>query len=161
MLTGWVAINALVGRAVPGKSAFASTLLIVAESGGGQAFASALLLAAGVCAMMSTVDSALLAFSTMWVRDLFKPYLWRRAPPLAQLVFGKVMALAALCTGVTLAMRTIKTGTPDLSALFSLQVRASWSRVFVCACGCVVHARFGAACGPLQHAGPQMRARRP
>jgi hypothetical protein len=61
---GWVAIGAFQGKR-PGASAFSGTLLRVAENGGGQAFASALLLASGVCAMMSTADSAMLAFSTM------------------------------------------------------------------------------------------------
>lgn len=72
MITGWVAVSALYGVVKPGSSAFADMLRLVAAEGTGQSLASALLLASGICAMMSTADSALLAFSTMWVRDLFK-----------------------------------------------------------------------------------------
>ncbi len=65
MITGWVAINALIGKIKTGQSAFGVTLQVVASNGTGQAIASALLLASAICAMMSTADSALLAFSTM------------------------------------------------------------------------------------------------
>lgn len=88
--SGWVAIYALTGpnALARGESAFGKILKVVAEYGGGQAFASALLLASGICAMMSTADSALLAFSTMWVKDMFKPYIWRKASDMQQLLFG-------------------------------------------------------------------------
>ncbi len=55
------------------------------------------------------------------MRDLLKPYVWRKAPEWGQLAFGKVMALIGLSIGVLLALLTIKTGSPNLSALFSLQ----------------------------------------
>lgn len=122
MVTGWVAIAALSGGAVAkGESAFSKMLLLVSGHGPGQALLAALLLAAAVCAMMSTADSALLAFSLMWVQDLYKPYLRPRASPREQLLFARVMAVAALAVGVGLGLKTIQTGTPNLSALFSLQ----------------------------------------
>ncbi|KAJ9520945.1 hypothetical protein QJQ45_014137, partial [Haematococcus lacustris] len=121
MIIGWVAISALRGRIKPGVSVFGSSLLLVAEQGTGQALASALLLASALCAMMSTADSALLAFSTMWVRDLVRPYLWRQVSEPKQLLVAKAMAMVGLAIGVGLSIRVLQTGTPDLSSLFSLQ----------------------------------------
>jgi hypothetical protein len=40
--------------------------------------------------MMSTADSAMLAFSTMWVRDVYTKYVRRNAGHLEQIVFGYV-----------------------------------------------------------------------
>lgn len=121
MITGWVAISALVGVIKPGQSAFGASLLLVAERGTGQAVASALLLASAICAMMSTADSALLAFSAMWVRDLYVKYIRKKAGAFEQLLFGKIVAVCGLVIGVTLALYTIEKGKPDLSSLFSLQ----------------------------------------
>lgn len=123
MVMGWTAVSAL-RHTYKGGSPFGHMLVLVAEKGGGQAFAAALLLASAICAMMSTADSAMLAFSTMWVRDLFKPYLFRRSTEFQQLMFGKLMAFVGLSIGVGLAIKTLQSvpPKPDLSALFSLQV---------------------------------------
>lgn len=94
---------------------------MVAERGGGQAFASALLLASAICAMMSTADSALLACSSMWVRDIYTKYFRRNASQAEQIMFGKFIAFAALSIGVALGIITVERGKPDLSSLFSLQ----------------------------------------
>lgn len=120
MVTGWVAIDTL--RSLPrGASAFGELLKVVAERGGGQAFASALLLASAICAMMSTADSALLACSSMWVRDIYTKYFRRNASQAEQILFGKFIAFAALSIGVALGIITVERGKPDLSSLFSLQ----------------------------------------
>ena len=71
--------------------------------------------------MMSTADSALLAFSSMWVRDFFKPYIRPNATEQQQLWFGRIMAVLGLAIGVTLGLLTIEKGVPNLTGLFSLQ----------------------------------------
>ncbi|KAI8471640.1 MAG: SSS family transporter: sodium ion/pantothenate [Monoraphidium minutum] len=121
MITGWVGIAALAGTVAKGESAFSKMLMLVAGKGTGQAFLAALLLAAAICAMMSTADSALLAFSVMWTVDLYKPYVRPNASSRELLFFGRVMSVIGLAIGVTLGLLTIQTGTPNLSALFSLQ----------------------------------------
>ncbi|GFR47522.1 hypothetical protein Agub_g9240 [Astrephomene gubernaculifera] len=120
MVTGWVAIAAIPSLA-KGQSAFGKLLQMVADRGGGQAFAAAMLLASAICAMMSTADSALLAFSQMWVRDIYTKYLRPRASQTEQLVFAKILSVVALVIGVTLGNYSIERGKPDLSGLFSLQ----------------------------------------
>ncbi|PNH09288.1 Sodium/pantothenate symporter [Tetrabaena socialis] len=119
-ITGWVAIAAI-PKLLPGQSAFGKLLQLVATRGSGQAFAAAMLLASAVCAMMSTADSALLAVSGMWVRDIYTKYLRPRASQLEQIIFGKVVAVIALAIGVTLGNYSIVHGKPDLSGLFALQ----------------------------------------
>jgi len=52
--------------------------------------------------MMSTADSALLSFSSMWVKDLFVPYLRPRATERQQLWFGRMMSVIGLAIGVAL-----------------------------------------------------------
>ncbi|KAF8067290.1 cyclin-C1-1 [Scenedesmus sp. PABB004] len=121
MITGWVAISALAGPLPKGTSVFSAVLLKVAAHGTGQSVLSALLLASAISAMMSTADSALLAFSSMWVRDLFKPYLCRRATEAQQIWFGRLMSVVGLCIGVLLGLLTIERGVPNLTGLFSLQ----------------------------------------
>lgn len=121
MITGWVAISALSGQVAKGESAFSKMLVLVSQHGTGQALLAALMIAAAVCAMMSTADSALLSFSVMWTVDLYKPYLRRTASQRELIWFGRIMSTAGLAIGVTLGLFTIQTGTPNLSALFSLQ----------------------------------------
>lgn len=121
MVTGWVAISALAGAVAKGESAFSKMLVLVSNHGTGQAFLAALLLAAAICAMMSTADSALLSFSVMWTVDVYKCYIRPNASPRELLFFGRVMSTIGLAIGVTLGLLTIQTGTPNLSALFSLQ----------------------------------------
>lgn len=52
--------------------------------------------------MMSTADSALLSFSSMWVKDLFVPYLRPRATERQQMWFGRMMSVIGLAIGVAL-----------------------------------------------------------
>lgn len=73
-----------------GASPFGAMLRTVATYGGGPSFAAALLLASAVCAMMSTADSALLAFSAMWVRDIYVRYIRPKASQMEQIIFGWV-----------------------------------------------------------------------
>eukprot|EP00200_Dunaliella_tertiolecta_P004766 CAMPEP_0202354932 /NCGR_PEP_ID=MMETSP1126-20121109/10037_1 /ASSEMBLY_ACC=CAM_ASM_000457 /TAXON_ID=3047 /ORGANISM="Dunaliella tertiolecta, Strain CCMP1320" /LENGTH=665 /DNA_ID=CAMNT_0048947463 /DNA_START=36 /DNA_END=2033 /DNA_ORIENTATION=- len=121
MVIGWTAIAAFSDLELPTPSPFGSLLRLIAKNGPGQSFASALLLASGVCAMMSTADSSLLAFSTMWVQDFLRPYVWPSASEVAQMLFAKFMGFIALCIGIALAILSIRDGKPDLTGLFSLQ----------------------------------------
>ncbi|GIL51166.1 hypothetical protein Vafri_7234 [Volvox africanus] len=120
MITGWVA-SAAIPKLAKSESAFGKLLQVVADRGTGQAFAAALLLASAICAMMSTADSALLAFSQMWVRDIYTKYLRPNAGQIEQLVFAKVMAIIGLVIGVTLGNYSVERGKPTLSGLFALQ----------------------------------------
>ncbi|EFJ49747.1 hypothetical protein VOLCADRAFT_104191 [Volvox carteri f. nagariensis] len=120
MITGWVASAAIPSLAV-GQSAFGKLLQVVARRGSGQAFAAAMLLASAICAMMSTADSALLAFSQMWVRDIYTRYLRPHAGQIEQLIFAKVVAIIGLAIGVTLGNYSAERNKPDLSGLFALQ----------------------------------------
>jgi Na+/proline symporter len=52
--------------------------------------------------MMSTADSALLAFSSMWVKDLFVPYIRPQATQQQQIWFGRAMSVLGLGIGVSL-----------------------------------------------------------
>lgn len=52
--------------------------------------------------MMSTADSALLAFSSMWVKDLFVPYIRPQATQQQQIWFGRAMSVVGLSIGVAL-----------------------------------------------------------
>jgi hypothetical protein len=52
--------------------------------------------------MMSTADSALLAFSSMWVKDLFVPYIRPQASQKQQIWFGRAMSVVGLSIGVAL-----------------------------------------------------------
>ena len=63
-------------------------LQLISGRGTGQAFLAALLLASAICAMMSTADSAMLAFSSMWVRDVYTKYVRKGASHMEQIVFG-------------------------------------------------------------------------
>lgn len=52
--------------------------------------------------MMSTADSALLAFSSMWIKDLFVPYIRPQATQSQQIWFGRMMSVIGLAIGVAL-----------------------------------------------------------
>jgi sodium/proline symporter len=52
--------------------------------------------------MMSTADSSLLAFSSMWVKDLFVPYIKPQATQKQQIWFGRAMSVVGLSIGVAL-----------------------------------------------------------
>ena len=121
MVTGWVAVKALAGSPKT-YSTFGSIAAIVRNKGAGGEFASALLVTAAVCAMLSTADSALIAFSTMWLRDFYLPYIKPTASQFSQVVFTKVMGVFGLAFGVFLACMSVRSAQPwNLSNLFSLQ----------------------------------------
>ncbi|EKX46008.1 hypothetical protein GUITHDRAFT_94455 [Guillardia theta CCMP2712] len=121
MVTGWVAVKALAGSPKT-YSTFGSIAAIVRNKGAGGEFASALLVTAAVCAMLSTADSALIAFSTMWLRDFYLPYIKPTASQFSQVVFTKVMGVFGLALGVFLACMSVRSAQPwNLSNLFSLQ----------------------------------------
>lgn len=120
MLTGWTAIGEFRGVNI-GGSVFSRMLLRVSNQGTGEAFAAALLLASALCAMMSTADSALLAFGGMWVKDILVPYIRPSATARTQLAFGRVMAVIGLGIGVLLALLSLEHNKPNLSGLFNIQ----------------------------------------
>lgn len=121
MITGWVAVRAF-GGAAPSAGVFGSVASAVRATGSGGEFASALLLTAAVCAMLSTADSSLIAFSTMWLRDFFLPYVNPRATAQEQLVFTRAMGIVGLAIGLLLTSMSIRLEQPwNLSSLFSLQ----------------------------------------
>jgi len=121
MITGWVAVSAF-GGAAPSAGVFASVASAVRATGKGGEFASALLLTAAICAMLSTADSSLIAFSTMWLRDFYLPYVNPRASANEQLVFTRVMGVVGLAIGLFLTSMSIRSAQPwNLSNLFSLQ----------------------------------------
>ncbi len=96
---------------------------------------------------MSTADSALLAFSSMWVRDMFKPYIAPRSSETTQLWFGRAMAVVGLTIGVSLGLLTIEKGFPNLTGLFSLQnVRAGGTCLHTVLCA---RMPVGRGCGDL------------
>mmetsp|Transcript_24621 Transcript_24621/g.55623 ORF Transcript_24621/g.55623 Transcript_24621/m.55623 type:complete len:718 (-) Transcript_24621:72-2225(-) len=121
MVTGWVAVKALADMPKT-YSTFGSIAAIVRNKGSGGEFASALLVTSAVCAMLSTADSALIAFSTMWLRDFYLPYIKPTASQFSQVVFTKVMGVFGLALGVFLACMSVQSEKPwNLSNLFSLQ----------------------------------------
>jgi len=121
MITGWVAVSAFGGGAEE-AGVFGSVAAVVRSTGSGGEFASALLLTAAVCAMLSTADSSLLAFSTMWLRDFYLPYLRPSASAKEQLLFTRVMGVLGLALGLFLTSMSIRSEQPwNLSNLFSFQ----------------------------------------
>lgn len=121
MITGWVAVRAF-GGAAPSQGVFGSVASAVRATGDGGEFASALLLTAAVCAMLSTADSSLIAFSTMWLRDFYLPYVNPAASAKHQLLFTRIMGVVGLAIGLFLTSMSIRAEMPwNLSNLFSLQ----------------------------------------
>ena len=81
------------------------------------------MLTAAVCAMLSTADSSLLAFSTMWLRDFYLPYVNPKASAREQLIFTRCASVVGLVIGLFLTAMAIreKGSEWNLSNLFSLQ----------------------------------------
>lgn len=67
--------------------------------------------------MMSTADSALLAFSSMWVKDLFVPYIRPQATEKQQIWFGRIMSVVGLAIGVSLGGSVREWGSGDVGGL--------------------------------------------
>jgi len=121
MITGWVAVSAF-GGAPKASGVFGSVAGVVRSQGGGGEFASALLLTAAVCAMLSTADSSLMSFSTMWLRDFYLPYFRPHAGAREQLLFTRTMGVLGLALGLFLTSMSIRSKEPwNLSNLFSFQ----------------------------------------
>jgi len=104
----------------PSAGVFASVASAVRATGKGGEFASALLLTAAICAMLSTADSSLIAFSTMWLRDFYLPYVNPGASAKEQLVFTRIMGVFGLAIGLFLTSMSIRS-----------------AQVSVCLCVCV------------------------
>jgi len=121
MITGWVAVSKFGGGKMT-SGVFAAVASAVRATGGGGQFASALLLTAAVCAMLSTADSSLIAFSTMWLRDFYLPYINPAASARQQLIFTRCMTVVGLAIGLFLTSMSIRAEEVwNLSNLFSLQ----------------------------------------
>ena len=122
MITGWVAVKSF-GGAKLATGVFGSLASTVRATGSGGEFASALMLTAAVCAMLSTADSSLLAFSTMWLRDFYLPYVNPKASAREQLIFTRCASVVGLVIGLFLTAMAIreKGSEWNLSNLFSLQ----------------------------------------
>eukprot|EP00285_Hemiselmis_virescens_P017939 CAMPEP_0173381082 /NCGR_PEP_ID=MMETSP1356-20130122/3567_1 /TAXON_ID=77927 ORGANISM="Hemiselmis virescens, Strain PCC157" /NCGR_SAMPLE_ID=MMETSP1356 /ASSEMBLY_ACC=CAM_ASM_000847 /LENGTH=723 /DNA_ID=CAMNT_0014334827 /DNA_START=229 /DNA_END=2397 /DNA_ORIENTATION=+ len=122
MISGWVAAAYFLD-APPPSAIFATVAGVVRDTGATGQFASALMMSAAVCAFMSTADSCMIAFGTMWLKDFFLPYCYPGAPQKLQVIFAKVMGIIGLAIGVFLGVMSIQAKpTPwNLSNLFSLQ----------------------------------------
>ena len=121
MITGWVAVAHFGGAPIK-AGVFASIASTIRSLGSGGEFASALMLTAAVCAMLSTADSSLIAFSTMWLRDFYLPYISPKASAREQLIFTRVTSVVGLMIGIFLTSMSIRNEEPwNLSNLFSLQ----------------------------------------
>jgi SSS family solute:Na+ symporter len=121
MITGWVAVSKFGGDKI-GQGVFAAVASAVRATGGGGQFASALLLTAAVCAMLSTADSSLIAFSTMWLRDFYLPYINPAASAREQLIFTRCMTVVGLAVGLFLTSMSLRQDDVwNYSNLFSLQ----------------------------------------
>mmetsp|Transcript_16719 Transcript_16719/g.40010 ORF Transcript_16719/g.40010 Transcript_16719/m.40010 type:complete len:772 (+) Transcript_16719:76-2391(+) len=123
MVTGWVAVAVLSAEDNATFGTFGAVANEVRSTGGGGQFASAMLLTAAVCAMVSTADSSLIAFSTMMLRDLYLPYFNPSASQRTQVIFTRVLAILGLALGVFLGIMSIEAEPEpwNLSNLFSLQ----------------------------------------
>ena len=72
--------------------------------------------------MLTTADSALISFSTMWLRDFYLPYIKPAASAREQLIFTRCMTVVGLAIGLFLTSMSIRTEEVwNLSNLFSLQ----------------------------------------
>eukprot|EP00282_Hemiselmis_andersenii_P007886 CAMPEP_0114143470 /NCGR_PEP_ID=MMETSP0043_2-20121206/19003_1 /TAXON_ID=464988 /ORGANISM="Hemiselmis andersenii, Strain CCMP644" /LENGTH=720 /DNA_ID=CAMNT_0001237769 /DNA_START=167 /DNA_END=2329 /DNA_ORIENTATION=- len=121
MISGWVAAAYFV-ETPPPNAIFASVAGVVRDANTTGQFASALMMSAAVCAFMSTADSCMIAFGTMWLKDFFLPYVSPGASQQTQVVFAKTMGIIGLAVGVLLGVQSILATPPwNLSNLFSLQ----------------------------------------
>lgn len=131
MIAGWTAVYALrndTGATVGNQqSIFGRLALKVKLASDFGDFASSLLVLAAVAAMISTADSGLLAFSTMFVRDVYIPYAPKLFGAKARLdgkflkFVGLTSSICALGIGLALAIVNVREGKPDINGLFSIQ----------------------------------------
>ncbi|CEF99819.1 Sodium/solute symporter [Ostreococcus tauri] len=132
MIAGWTAVYALRGQTgladiVNQQSIFGKLALQLKNASAFGDFAASLLVLAAFAAMISTADSGLLAFSTMFIRDIYEPYAQKifgpKAPvdPSALRVVGLISSLSALAIGLSLSILNIREGKPDITGLFSIQ----------------------------------------
>mmetsp|Transcript_21638 Transcript_21638/g.33861 ORF Transcript_21638/g.33861 Transcript_21638/m.33861 type:complete len:737 (-) Transcript_21638:160-2370(-) len=122
MITGWVAV-ASYGGVTLSRGTFGSVAGEVRSGSDGGQFGSALLMTSFVCAALSTADSSLIAFSTMWLRDFYLPYIQPDASQARQVLFARCTAVLGLAVGIWLSVMSIQAKPEpwNLSNLFSLQ----------------------------------------
>ena len=132
MIAGWTAVYALSGQTgvadiVNQQSIFGKLALKLKNASAFGDFSASLLVLAAFAAMISTADSGLLAFSTMFVRDIYAPYAKQvfgsKAPvdPSSLRMVGLVSSLCALAIGLSLSIVNLREGKPDITGLFSIQ----------------------------------------
>mmetsp|Transcript_22660 Transcript_22660/g.55947 ORF Transcript_22660/g.55947 Transcript_22660/m.55947 type:complete len:732 (-) Transcript_22660:212-2407(-) len=120
-MVGWIAVREFAPEVLL-QGVYGSLASAVRATGPAGQFGSALIISAAVCAMMSTADSALIAFGTMWLKDAFVPYVLPGASQQHQLYFAKAVGVFGLGIGLLLASMSLQQ--PDvwnLSSLFSIQ----------------------------------------
>lgn len=121
MITGWVAAGYFADQKIT-SGVMASVANIIRNTGSTGQFASALIMSAAVSAFMSTADSCMMAFGTMWLKDFYLPYIQPGASQFHQVVFTKITAIIGLAVGVWLAIMSVTGDQPwSLSNLFSIQ----------------------------------------
>lgn len=131
MIAGWTAVYALRDVATVAdignqQSIFGKLALQLKNASAFGDFSASLLVLAAFAAMISTADSGLLAFSTMFVRDIYQPYVQKVFPKArvdgnALKIVGLVSSLAALGIGLGLSIVNLREGKPDITGLFSIQ----------------------------------------
>ena len=131
MIAGWTAVYALrddTGVSIANQqSIFGRLALMLKTSSNFGDFASSLLVLAACAAMISTADSGLLAFSTMFVHDIYLPYAPKLFGPKARTdgfalkIVGLIASVCALGIGLALSIVNIREGKPDITGLFSIQ----------------------------------------
>ena len=131
MIAGWTARYALRNEsfltlATNQQSIFGHLALKLKNASAFGDFAGSLLVLAAFGAMVSTADSGLLAFSTMFVRDIYQPYA-QRVFPKAKVdaatlkLVGSLASMCALAIGLGLSIVNVREGKPDITGLFSIQ----------------------------------------
>jgi len=131
MIAGWTARYALRNEAfltlaTNQQSVFGYLALKLKNASAFGDFAGSLLVLAAFGAMVSTADSGLLAFSTMFVRDIYEPYVQRvfpkaRVDAMTLKLVGSVASMCALAIGLGLSIVNVREGKPDITGLFSIQ----------------------------------------
>ena len=131
MIAGWTAVYALRNdtevSVANQQSIFGRLALMLKTASNFGDFASSLLVLAACAAMISTADSGLLAFSTMFVRDIYVPYAPKFFGPKARTdgtalkIVGVIASMSALAIGLALSIVNIREGKPDITGLFSIQ----------------------------------------
>jgi SSS family solute:Na+ symporter len=131
MIAGWTAVYALrndpLASIANQQSIFGRLALMLKNASNFGDFSASLLVIAAIAAMISTADSGLLAFSTMFVRDIYVPYapkIFANKAPMsgeALKIVGLASSVCALAIGLALSIVNVREGKPDLNGLFSIQ----------------------------------------